>query len=141
MNPMIKVLAIGAGFLRYPLVFLVMLAPLTNAEAQLSYTKGQTVAPAYEGFEVNEDGSYNLLFGYMNQNWLEEVDVLVGPDNYFTRTEAGGLDDLQVDAYDPDQADRGQPTHFLPRPEPIHIQCSSTSRLRRRAGLDTYHAR
>ena len=51
-----------------------------QANAQLSYTKGQTVAPAYEGFEVNPDGSYNLLFGYMNRNWAEELDVPVGPD-------------------------------------------------------------
>ena len=115
MNRMVKVLAVGASPLSCLLLFLVMLTPLANAEAQLSYTKGQTVAPAYEGFEINEDGSYNLLFGYMNQNWLEEIDVLVGPDNYFARTEAGGLDDLELDAYDPDQADRGQPTHFLPR--------------------------
>jgi hypothetical protein len=40
-----------------------------------------------------------LLFGYMNRNWLEEVDVPVGPDNMLS----------------PGPADQGQPTHFLPR--------------------------
>jgi len=65
-----------------------------SADAQLTYTRGQTVAPAYEGFEVNADGSYNLLFGYMNRNWLEEVNVTVGPDNFFS----------------PGLEDRGQPT-------------------------------
>jgi len=81
----------------------------------LSYSRGQTVAPAYEGFEVNPDGSYNLVFGYMNRNWLEELDVPIGPDNYFSLVDAGSLDDVERDAYDPAQADRGQPTHFLPR--------------------------
>jgi len=70
---------------------------------------------AYEGFEVNPDGSYNLLFGYMNQNWLEEPDIPVGPDNYFSFTSPGGLDDLEVHAYDAATADMGQPKHFLPR--------------------------
>jgi hypothetical protein len=69
------------------------------ATAQLSYSKGQTVSPAYEGWERNADGSYNLLFGYMNSNWEEEFDVPIGPEN---KIEPGG----------PDQ---GQPAHFFPR--------------------------
>ena len=88
-------------------------APLSAQS--LTYSRGQTVSPAYEGFEVNEDGSYDLIFGYMNRNWNEELDVPVGPDNYFSFTPAGGLDDLERDAYDPALADKGQPTHFLPR--------------------------
>ena len=70
-----------------------------QAEAQLSYSRGQTISPAYEGWEVNPDGSYNLLFGYLNRNWDEELNIPVGPDNYFS----------------PGLPDRGQPTHFLPR--------------------------
>ena len=70
-----------------------------GVEAQLSYTSGQTISPAYEGYEVNPDGSYNLLFGYLNRNWDEELNIPVGPDNYFS----------------PGLTDRGQPTHFLPR--------------------------
>ena len=69
------------------------------ATAQLSYSSGQTASPAYEGWEKNADGSFNLLFGYMNSNWEEEFDVPVGPQN---NLEPGG----------PDQ---GQPTHFFPR--------------------------
>jgi len=65
----------------------------------LSYTKGQNVAPAYEGWEQTPDGTKYFLFGYMNRNWEEEIDVPVGPDNGFN---VGG-------------ADQGQPTHFLPR--------------------------
>ena len=65
---------------------------------QPSKRKGQSVAPAYEGFERNSDGSFDLLFGYFNRNW-EEVDVPVGPDNRI----------------EPGEPDQGQPTHFLPR--------------------------
>ena len=99
-----------------PSVLVAALVGSAPAGAQsLSYSQGQSVSPAYEGFEVNPDGSYNLVFGYMNRNWLEELDVPVGPDNYFTLVDAGDLDDLGREAYDAGQADRGQPTHFLPR--------------------------
>ncbi|HMJ81770.1 MAG TPA: hypothetical protein VK504_01295, partial [Vicinamibacterales bacterium] len=50
----------------------------------LSYTKGQNVAPAYEGWEQGADGAKYFLFGYMNRNWEEELDVPVGPDNGFS---------------------------------------------------------
>jgi hypothetical protein len=57
------------------------------------------VSPAYEGWEIGADGQRYFVFGYMNRNWEEEVDVPVGPENGFNLG-------------DPDQ---GQPTHFLPR--------------------------
>ena len=79
---------------------LIWLAPAVNASAQsLSYNSGQSVAPAYEGWEEDADGSKYFLFGYMNRNWEEELDVPVGPGNSFS----------------PGSADAGQPTHFLPR--------------------------
>ena len=81
------------------LAALISLLSHQSVGAQLSYTKGQNVSPGYEGWEENEDGSFNLLFGYMNRNWLEEPDVPVGPGNMFS----------------PGPADQGQPTHFLPR--------------------------
>jgi hypothetical protein len=59
---------------------------------------GQGVAPVYEGFDINADGSFNMWFGYMNRNYEESVDLPVGADNTI---EPGG--------------DRGQPTHFTPR--------------------------
>ncbi len=65
----------------------------------LSFTSGQNVSPAYEGWEEDADGSKYFLFGYMNRNWQEELDVPIGADNGFN---VGG-------------ADQGQPTHFLPR--------------------------
>ena len=80
-----------------------------------TYLEGQTVALAYEGWVDNEDGSFGLVFGYMNRNWEENLDVPIGPDNYFAVSEPGGLDDIEREAYDPTLADRGQATHFLPR--------------------------
>jgi hypothetical protein len=83
-------------------VVLSMAAVLTvfsRTSAQVQLPTGQNIAPAYEGWEQNPDGSFNLLFGYFNRNWEEEIDVPIGPDNTI---EPGG----------PDQ---GQPTHFFPR--------------------------
>ena len=39
------------------------------------------VWPAFEGWERNADGSFNFVFGYMNDNWEEELDVPIGPEN------------------------------------------------------------
>ena len=73
-------------------------APDASAQS-LSYSRGQNVSPAYEGWEIAPDGTKYFVFGYMNRNWEEELDVPVGPDNGFN-----------IGA-----ADQGQPTHFLPR--------------------------
>jgi hypothetical protein len=64
-----------------------------------SYTSGQPVWPAFEGWEKNDDGSANFVFGYMNDNWSEELDVPIGAEN----------------GIEPGGPDRGQPTHFQPR--------------------------
>jgi hypothetical protein len=64
-----------------------------------TYRSGQHVEPAFEGWRPNDDGTFSMMFGYMNENWEETPDVEVGDNNYFS----------------PGEADRGQPTHFLPR--------------------------
>ncbi|MEQ1911523.1 MAG: hypothetical protein ABMA15_22090, partial [Vicinamibacterales bacterium] len=70
------------------------------AHAQvLTYSKGQPISAAYEGWEVDPDGAKYFMFGYENKNWEEEMDIPVGPDNGFQ----------------PGPIDRGQPTHFFPR--------------------------
>ena len=58
-------------------------AAVTDAQTP-SYLKGQSISPAFEGWEQNDDGSFNMLFGYMNRNWEEELDVPVGPNNNLT---------------------------------------------------------
>jgi len=86
--------------LHFILVVAALLSIARGADAQsLTYTKGQNISPAYEGWEQGADGARYFLFGYMNRNWEEEIDIPVGPDNGFN---IGG-------------ADQGQPTHFLPR--------------------------
>jgi hypothetical protein len=70
-----------------------------GAQTRFTYSRGQSVSPAYEGWWQNGDGSFTMFFGYMNSNWEEEFDVPVGAAN---NIEPGG----------PDQ---GQPTHFFPR--------------------------
>ena len=56
-------------------------SPATNQLVQVRHWSGQGVAPVYEGFDVNPDGSFNMWFGYMNRNYEEELDIPVGPDN------------------------------------------------------------
>jgi autonomous glycyl radical cofactor GrcA len=87
--------------IRLALVALVafVLTPSPGSAQSLSYTKGQNVSPAYEGWEEGADGTKYFLFGYMNRNWEEELNVPVGADNSFS----------------PGNSDQGQPTHFLPR--------------------------
>ncbi|HYM25810.1 MAG TPA: hypothetical protein VEU08_21480 [Vicinamibacterales bacterium] len=77
---------------------LVALAFVTFAP-QVRYAVGQNVAPVFEGWERNADGSFNFVFGYMNRNYEEEIDVPVGDGNFL----------------EPGEADRGQPAHFYTR--------------------------
>ena len=109
----------GRGLLALAPLAVLFLFQAADAQTRFMYLSGQSVHPAYEGWWPNEDGSYELWFGYMNSNWEEEPDVPVGPDNYFAFTEPGGLDDLERDAYDASMADQGQPTHFYPRRNPF----------------------
>ncbi len=68
-------------------------------DTQIQYNHGMHVAPIYEGWTRNDDGTFDLWFGYLNRNWEETLHVPVGPDNH---VEPGG-------------PDRGQPTVFVPR--------------------------
>ena len=62
---------------------LAVLVLCQTASAQLSYSKGQLVSPAYEGWEKNAEGGFDMIFGYMNENWEEQLDIPVGQDNQF----------------------------------------------------------
>jgi hypothetical protein len=84
----------------FGLTLLVLLPGREGIGAQsLTYSRGQNISPAFEGWEKNPDGSFNFLFGYMNRNWEEEIDVPLGPAN----------------SIEPGGPDQGQPTRFLPR--------------------------
>ena len=76
------------------------LTALAAAGSQtIIYSRGQNIAPAFEGWERNADGTFSLWFGYMNRNMDEKLHIPVGPHN---RLEPGPLDG-------------GQPTWFQPR--------------------------
>lgn len=70
-----------------------------TVERSIASIRGQNVAPTYEGFEVNPDGTYSMWFGYFNRNHEEHLEIPIGPDNQF----------------EPGPADRGQPAHFVPQ--------------------------
>jgi hypothetical protein len=70
-----------------------------SARGQERYARGQDVVPVFEGWERNTDGTFNMVFGYMNRNYEEEMDIPVGPDNMIA----------------PGPVDQGQPAHFYTR--------------------------
>lgn len=57
---------------------------------------GEAVAPMFNGWFKNEDGSTTMVFGFANQNRETIVDVPLGPNNKL----------------EPEQFDGVQPTHF-----------------------------
>ena len=61
----------------------------SRAQTRFTYSTGQSVSPAYEGWTYAPDGTVLMYFGYMNSNWLQEFDVPVGPQNAI---EPGGPD-------------------------------------------------
>jgi hypothetical protein len=67
--------------------------------SNIRFNSGQSVVPYFEGWIRNPDGTFDLVFGYFNRNWQQELAIPTGPDN---TVELGG-------------PDSGQPTYFLPR--------------------------
>ena len=78
---------------------LLLVAQLPTELPSTKFSSGQDVQPYFEGWIRNADGTFDLVFGYFNRNWQEELAIPAGLDN---SVEPGG-------------ADRGQPTYFLPR--------------------------
>ena len=71
-----------------------------------------------------------MVFGYLNRNYEEEVDIPLGPDNSIT---VGG------EVY----GDRGQPTHFYPQAAAIPVQSGRAQGLGQdgKGGVDADFAR
>src|SRR4029450_3258274 len=109
---MFKALRLAVAFLAVLSLPLVAQQPASQL-VNLRHWSGQGVAPVYEGFDINADGSYNMWFGYMNRNYEEELDIPVGAENTF---EPGG--------------DRGQPTHFVTRRHKDVFQVIVSTELR-----------
>jgi hypothetical protein len=68
-------------------------------DLRIRYNSGQSVVPIFEGWGRNADGTFDMIFGYFNRNYVEEVIVPVGPAN-----------DVE-----PEGPDQGQPAYFYPR--------------------------
>ena len=66
---------------------------------QTHFASGQDVQPTYDGWFRNADGTFTMVFGYLNRNYQQELSIAAGPDNKL----------------EPGDPDRGQPTYFLPR--------------------------
>ena len=83
-------------------VHLVVLATLVVALgagglfAQTKFDRHQNIQPVFEGWERRADGSFNLVFGYLNRNYEERLSIPIGADN----------------AFSPGEPDRGQPAFF-----------------------------
>ena len=41
----------------------------------LTVSSGLNVVPVFEGWEKNDDGSFNMVFAYLNRNYDEQVDI------------------------------------------------------------------
>ena len=81
------------------LAALLLVAQLPTELPSTKFSSGQDVQPYFEGWIRNGDGTFDLVFGYFNRNWEEELAIPAGPDN----------------SVQPGGADRGQPNYFLPR--------------------------
>lgn len=81
------------------LALLVTIGTAAWANAQVRWERGQNVAPVFEGWERNPDGTFNMVFGYMNRNYSEIPHIPLGPKNWF----------------EPGPEDRGQPARFYTR--------------------------
>ena len=74
--------------------------PVTQQNWQLRTVResGQPVIPIFEGWYPEENGTYNLCFGFFNLNRSEALHIPLGPENFI----------------EPARFDGAQPTHFSP---------------------------
>ena len=87
-----------------------LLAQSQSTELHIKFKSGQPIVPIYEGWERVPDGSFNMVFGYLNRNHVEQISLPVGPQNNF----------------EPGPADRGQPA--APPPRGVGIGDTESSR-------------
>ena len=74
-------------------------AQLDQLSYMLKFNRGQNVQPVFQGWSRNADGTFAMHFGYLNRNYLEELPIPIGPENFI---EPGG-------------PDHGQPSFFYTR--------------------------
>jgi hypothetical protein len=98
-NQQVRSLLVAAGAAAVMLAGSIPLGAQREFNNNLKYDSGQDVQPVYEGWARRADGTFDLYFGYLNRNWVQTLEVPVGPNN-----------NLQ-----PGPADQGQPTFFYTR--------------------------
>jgi hypothetical protein len=92
LTPLVSVWAIGCALAAAQ-------TPAPTYIPQTKFSSGQDVVPSFDGWLRNADGSFTMVFGYMNRNYEQELAIPAGADNQVS----------------PGAADQGQPTYFLPR--------------------------
>lgn len=92
LTPLVSLWAIGCALAQAQ-------TPPPTYIPQTKFSSGQNVVPSFDGWIRNSDGSFTMVFGYMNRNYEEELAIPAGADNQVS----------------PGAADQGQPTYFLPR--------------------------
>src|SRR5678815_3743892 len=50
-------------------------------DSSITHSRGQSVIPIYHGWHPNTDGTIDLWFGYLSNNWRQELDVPIGVNN------------------------------------------------------------
>lgn len=81
--------------------FQVAMAQRAHLAYQHKYDSGQTIQPIFQGWSINEDGTFDMHFGYLNRNYSDELNIPIGADNSI---DMAGLDNIQ-----------NQPTYFQTR--------------------------
>src|SRR5260370_33649461 len=66
---------------------------------QTRFNTGQDIVPSFDGWFRNADGTFTMVFGYMNRNYQEEPIAPAGADN----------------KAEPGPTDQGQPPFFPAR--------------------------
>jgi hypothetical protein len=63
-------------------------------------TSGDLIAPFFDGWIRNEDRSVTMVFGFMNRNTKEIVDIPLGPNNYIEPAQFDGAQATHFPVYD-----------------------------------------
>jgi len=87
--------AVLMGFTAAPL-YAQLPAHLRDYQLTQPKASGDVVGPMFNGWIKNEDNSVQMIFGFVNKNREEIIDIPLGADNHI----------------EPAQFDGGQPTHF-----------------------------
>ena len=84
------------------LVFVLGAAAEGRAQADpqnFLFSSGQSIQPFFDGWSHHPDGGFDMHFGYLNRNYVQDLHIPVGAGNRMS----------------PGEPDQGQTTYFYPR--------------------------